>query len=634
MFKYYRILRSRLSTAYHKQSLVEILTNASPDLNLNERVLWLKRFFEWLGTPSQSIRLKLVCRTLSENPYFAKNVSAILKNTLLEVDPIDFFCDAGMISSQGFLKELFLRLALRYLPAHKDFKNLSLLTEEVFEGESDAEWIESLDPKQLQELWNLLQLDSAVISKVSLRTISSLEHACKILAARLASLSSTAEFRNRVPLEDRFLLLDLAEHRSEAILQRSSRVMDNVYQSLEGSGVSIELVFLLERMKGLLARLHLLSSAMAESADLKKSIFTACQILRNQEEKNSILGFLASNLNLISKKIVERAGVTGEHYIARTKSESRELFWSSAGGGLLTVFTTLLKSGISKAGLPLFFEGFMAWINYTLSFMLIQLSHFTLATKTPAMTAPVLAAKLKEAGNTEKQKEFIIEVRNIVRSGVLAVLGNVIFVMIGAVSLDFVWFKITGSHLLSNETGIKYLESHHLFTSLTLWYAVYTGGALWLGSSLGGWFENWFTYRGIPQALEESYFLKVVLGQNRSHRFAKWFSNSIMGIATNVALGFILAFSSIFGKFFGIPIDVRHVTLSAGTISFSIVSLEDFAANGTLIGFSVISILFIGALNFGVSFIISLFVAAQARDIRLSQYPKLFRHWFSMRDRA
>jgi site-specific recombinase len=262
------------------------------------------------------------------------------------------------------------------------------------------------------------------------------------LAARLASLSAVPEFRVRVKPHERFLLIDVTEYQSEAILNRSARVMDNVYQSLEGTGVSIELVFLLERMKGFLARLQLISNSLNNQSTAKDYLLFVCEIIKDQSQKNSILGFLSSNLNLLSKKITDRAGQTGEHYIARSAKEMRILFWSSAGGGVLTTFTSLIKSGLSNAGLPLFVEGFMTWINYSLSFMLIQVSHFTLATKTPAMTAPVLAEKLKEVRSTEKQLEFVREVKVLVRSGFFAILGNVIFVILSAVIVDLIFFQI------------------------------------------------------------------------------------------------------------------------------------------------------------------------------------------------
>ena len=53
------------------------------------------------------------------------------------------------------------------------------------------------------------------------------------------------------------------------------------------------------------------------------------------------------------------------------------------------------------------------------------------------------------------------------------------------------------------------------------------------------------------------------------------------GWGTNVALGFLLGFAPAVGRFFGIPFDVRHVTLSTGTLALSAARL---GATGTSAG--------------------------------------------------
>jgi len=635
MRNYYRRFREFASAARHTRSLYGILKVAGSQTTLNEKSLWLKALVRWLRMPvtpqgrvdehrSQNIRLKLLVKTVEEKPEFREPMKVLITSLVKQIDPLDFFCDVGLVDSHSFFRELLYRVFLRYLPVHKRYSRLSVLAEEVFFDAGDAVWIEALDFQLLRDLALMLNFDPGFISEIRSKYLLSLDLAEKILAARLASLSSVPEFRNRVRPSEKFLLIEIPENRSAEVFARAERITNAVFNSLENSGVSIELVFLLERMRGLLSRLNLISAAIKDSS-IKTHIHMFCSILQNQEEKNSVKGFLSSNLELISKKIVERAGVTGEHYIARTSKEYRWLFNSAGGGGIIMVGTTIIKSAITKLGLPLFAEGFLAWINYALSFMIIQATHCTLATKTPAMTASVLAAKLRGLHPFEAHSEFIEEVRHVFRSGLIAIAGNVIFVIMGAFVADFILFKYSGVHFLSNESAIKYLESHHLLASLTIWYAVYTGGALWFGSALGGWFENWYAYRGLPFAVEESRFLQSVFGRSGAKSISTWLSHSIMGIATNVALGFLLAFSTIFGKFFGIPLDVRHVTLSSGIIGLSLASIEQPGSHIGLILFSVSSIVFIGLLNFGVSFVISLFVAAQARNVRLKQYPRLLK---------
>lgn len=646
LFKYYRFLRKRIFAINYKFSLIEILDAADSQITLNEKVLWIKKLVDWIRSPiidqentseplkhvnygDQSIRLKLLIKTLHDKKDFRRPVTLLLTSVLSEIEPLDYFCDAGMITSHAFFREFLYRSVLRYLPSYRNFTSLSIFMEEVLDESIDAEWMETIDLQLLKELAEILEIEPTFLEEIASKYYFSIRQASKILAVRLGSLASLIEFRSRVAPQDRFLLIDTTENLSSEFLERSRRLTENVHQTLESSGVSIELVFLIERIKSILARLQILTDVMQNTKNGEQYQHMLCAILRAQQEKNSVSGFLSTNLKLISQKIVERAGITGEHYIARKAKEFRELFFSSAGGGLLTVVTTLLKFAISKLNLPLFFEGILSWFNYTLSFMAIQMAHFTLATKAPAMTASVLASKLREVHDAEAQMEFAREVRHIFLSGLVAVMGNVIFVVLGAITIDFLLFSYSGNHFLSNESAIHYLGDHHLLMSLTLWYAAYTGAVLWLGSAVGGWFENWYTYRGIPRSIEESFLLQTLCGKIGAQKISYWLSQSIMGIATNFSLGFLLAFSGIFSKFFGLPLDVRHVTLASGTIGFSILALENVSTNVTLVLFAASSILFIGLLNFGVSFSISLFIAAQARGIRLSQYPRLFRYLFS-----
>lgn len=646
LFKYYRLLRQRYLAIHHKRPLIDILEKAEFQVSLNEKVLWIKQLVDWLRSPiieqqednsdsyhreDQSIRLKLLIKTLEGKIELRKFTKQLLTSVLAEIDPLDYFCDAGMITSHAFFREFLYRAVLRYLPIYQDYTSLSIFMKEVFDESVDVDWMESIDLQLLQELITLLDFEPAFIDEIKLKYSSAIHQAIKILSIRLGSLTSLIEFRNRVPPQDRFLLIDTAEYLSSELLERGHKVTEDVYQSLQSSGVSIELVFQIERIKSLLIRLQNLMDVVQKPQSSEPYRSLVCAILRAQQEKNSISGFLSANLKLISQKIVERAGVTGEHYIARNAKESRELFSSAAGGGLLTVITTLLKTIITNLGLPLFFEGFLAWLNYALSFMVLQFAHFTLATKTPAMTASVLASKLKGTQDVEAQIEFAREVRHIFLSGLLAVMGNVIFVILGAAAVDFLLFTYTGNHFLSQASAVHYLEDHHLLLSLTLWYAAYTGGVLWLGSAMGGWFENWYAYRGLQRAMEESYFFQALFGKTSAQKIAHWFSQNIMGIATNFSLGFLLAFSGVVGKFFGLPLAVRHVTLSSGAIGFSLVALENIQEHSNLVFFASVSILFIGFLNFSVSFIISLFVAAQARGVRLGQYPRLFRYLFSFK---
>lgn len=631
--KYYNAVR-RLFASDERQSLFQILKSANPQESVQEQVLWLKKVVKWAAGPTASeegvtaapsVRLKLLTKTLNEQTEFKNKFSAVLSNVVKNSDPVDFFCEFGMVDSHAFLREMFVRLSHRYLPVYRDYSKLSTVAEEIFEDPESVQWLENCDVNALVDLARILKLSDLSEGAIKKSYSEALSYARKIIVARLQSLASNPQFRNRVPAHERFVLLDLTDQPTPEMIERSRKVILDVYQALQGSGVSIDLVFLLERMKSLLSRLQLIQWIESDQQDLIKIKSIIVSILNDYQEKNSVVGLFSANLSLISKKIVERAGITGEHYIARNKKESRELFWSAAGGGLLTVITTLLKAGIAALKAPLFIEGMLAWVNYSVSFILMQFMHWTLATKTPAMTASVMAAKLRKTRDGKMLDEFVEETVHLTRSAFLAICGNVLFVLGGAILADVAWYQTTGQHFLSNERALYYLKAHNPLTSLTIWYAIYTGAILWLGSAVGGWFENWYVFRGLPQAVAESRRIRKGFGKVGAERISQWLSASVMGLAINVALGFFLAFSTIFGKFFGIPLDVRHVTLSSGTLGLSLASLQNIGSHVSLVSLALSSIVLIGGLNVAVSFAISIVVAAQARGVKLSEYPFLFR---------
>ncbi len=86
-------------------------------------------------------------------------------------------------------------------------------------------------------------------------------------------------------------------------------------------------------------------------------------------------------------------GATGEHYITRNRAEWWDMLRRACGGGLVIAGTTLMKFAIGALGLSAFWGGFWAGMNYAVSFVMVQLLHWTVATKQPAMTAPAMAAR-------------------------------------------------------------------------------------------------------------------------------------------------------------------------------------------------------------------------------------------------
>src|SRR5207237_496808 len=120
-----------------------------------------------------------------------------------------------------------------------------------------------------------------------------------------------------------------------------------------------------------------------------------------------------------------------------------------------------------------------------------------------------------------------------------------------------------------DETAHHVVESMHLLTSPTIFFAAYTGVLLWASSIVAGWLENWAVYHRLPDALAHHRQLGFVFGRERMQRFSKAFAGALSGIGGNVALGVFLGMTVPIAGFFGLPLDVRHVTLSTGSLALA-----------------------------------------------------------------
>jgi site-specific recombinase len=335
------------------------------------------------------------------------------------------------------------------------------------------------------------------------------------------------------------------------------------------------------------------------------------QLIAAANQDRSLVHLVRVNLQLLQRKIVERAGRTGEHYIAWTRSEYRHIWLAAAGGGLLSVLTAANKMAIYELQVPLFVGGLLSGLNYAVSFLLLQAFGLILATKQPAMTAATLGAIMREHPGADRLDTIVTYAAQIVRSQVAAAMSNVLLVSLGAYAFSFVW-RLAFEHPFVDPTQAKHVfETLSPVNSLTVWYAALTGAILWLASLVGGWLDNWAVYHRLPQAISEHALGKRV-GRQRMARLAGAVSRNIAGWGTNISLGLMLGLTPAVGAFLGLPLDVRHVTLNSGIVSLATAGLGPgwFAGGWFLLALTGVGAMFV--LNLGVSFTLALYTAARA----------------------
>jgi len=312
--------------------------------------------------------------------------------------------------------------------------------------------------------------------------------------------------------------------------------------------------------------------------------------------------------------VIERAGRTGEHYVTSSKREYWTMYLSAAGGGFLTCGTAVAKFLIKWMHFPLFIDGVFSSVDYAASFVIMQLLGFTLATKQPSMTAAALAGTIRDRSSPNRLDELVRLIARIARSQFAAAMGNVSAVIVTSLLFDVIWVQLRGEPFLDAGTAKKTIDSFNPIGSGTIFFAACTGVFLWMSSLFAGWFENWVVYRRLPEAIEHHRWGKR-LGKKRMERWARFLEHQSAGFGGSVALGVILGMVPIFGKFTGLPLDVRHITLSTGGLTLSMHSVGISGVGWSAFILAVLGIAIIGLLNFGVSFALALVVALRARDV-------------------
>jgi site-specific recombinase len=397
-------------------------------------------------------------------------------------------------------------------------------------------------------------------------------------------------------------------------LDACRQAASSVYTHLDSHGISVDLVFRLRQLRERVLRIRsLLDCLLGEPTHIHTAQVVAHLASVGQYQR-SLRALFSNSTTLLAAKVAERSSEVGEHYITRTRSEYRAMLGNAAGGGALTALTTFLKFAVMAVGLSAFWYGFWSGMVYAASFVVIQLLHFTLATKQPAMTAPAMAAKLKDFSDASALKDFVDEVTHLVRSQVAAVLGNVAVVFPTVVVLS------VALQLGFGQPMITVKEAEYVFHSLTLLgpsllFAAFTGVLLFASSILAGWVENWFVLHRLDSAIRYNPRITRMLGVARADHWAHFMRHNISGFAANISLGFMLGLlPAVFG-FVGLGLEVRHVTLSAGQLGAACASMGWEVLRNPALWWALASLPFIGALNVGVSFYLAFRVALQAHSV-------------------
>jgi site-specific recombinase len=637
--------------------LAELLEALDPQADLAHRHLWLISVLAWVrggcnSVPSSLARITLLLDALDQRPETRANLQAWWQVLLNTVDATALLADYGFSSRSAFASELAERLRLKWLPATPETADASALFSLVLSDAFDAQWLLALDEATLTRLTQLLQTPCledaqghcAWVPAERQSTVTQWQatvlEALTFCTSQIRATGFSPELRQRMSaparetapfhalasdleaLQDAFLAspqeataarqaaLALYLERLDACRQAAA----SVYTHLDNYGISVNLVFQLRQLRTRVLRIRALLECLLADQPQHHTAQLLADLVTVGQQRRSVRALIAANSSMLAAKVAERSSETGEHYITRNRAEYGQMLRDAAGGGMVMSLTTLFKFAVLSMGLSAFWGGFYAGLNYALSFVLIQLLHWTVATKQPAMTAPAMAAKLKELGAPGAVESFVDEVTHLVRSQVAAIVGNLALVAPAVLLISSALWLAFGTPMIDAK------EAGHVLRSLdlrgpSLLFAAFTGVLLFASSIIAGWVENWFVLHRLDSAIRYNPRISAALGVARADRWANFMRRNISGLAANVSLGLMLGLIPAFALFFGVGLEVRHVTLSTGQLAAAAASLGPALLMQGAFWWCVASIALTGLLNVGVSFYFAFLLALRAHSV-------------------
>jgi site-specific recombinase len=634
-----------------RRELHQLLDDLKDCHDFEKRIDWVIYFCAWLRLPHNlevdtqiegpripAVRFKYVLHLLEKSPDLKVRFFYVITQTLVDMSDIDFFSEVGLSNQVGFIQELSERITVKALPSTPLKHDLSTLIYKLFPDQGDLVWIDRFDDDVLARLIDECLANTEIpLTKI----VDDLVDALIFLGSQVQSLTLSSQFRERLqhrrlselPFYNFSLLLheyaqarrsqDWAHLQNLKVLivrdlELCHEAMHELHSHLDEYGVSLSMVFQMQRLQRQLGRISIIVETLSQPklspAILKEFLL---QLVHDVQAKKGLRIFLKNTLHLLTLKVVERNSEIGEHYISHGRRELISMFKKACGGGLITAFTLFIKFGIMALGLPAFQTGFLAGLNYAVSFLGIQLSGFTLATKQPASTAPAIATKLRDfaANRLEPVTDEIIA---LLRSQLIGVVGNLIVVAPVALIIYYFYQGVFGHPAISPEKAEHILESTYL-TGPSCVYATFTGFLLFASSLCAGWFDNWVTFRKIKERIRYNEKIRNVFGRRNARFAGQFIQTNAAPLAANISLGFMLGMGPEILHFLGLPLDVRHVTLSTGSLAAALPVL----GYGTLLTWpfwnAFLGILLIGTLNLAVSFGLAFSLALNAQKVRKQQ---------------
>lgn len=607
-----------------------------------DRHLWLNDVVHWVRgarhSPQEAAaRLALLVETLLARPENEQAWHTWWQGFMAQADATPLLADLGFASRAAFISDLGHRLRMKFLPATPDTRDLGALFQFLKPEPFDVQWLQALDEQTIEGLTRLILPHAPSQAPANLQL--SLMDALTYCVGQINATGHSAEIRTRMasrventrPFHELPMALEafrqalqqsgphsaacqLATQQLKAQLDDCRHAAYTVYSHLQEHGISVGIVFRLRQLRHLVIRCKHLLEALLTHAPVSGMLALLAHLAQVSHDSRSIGSLWVANSQMLAEKVAQRSAESGEHYITRDGTEYRRMLGKALGGGAVIGLTTWVKFGILGMALSPFWAGLAAGTNYAVSFVVVMLLHWTVATKQPAVTAPAMAAKLKHIDDDAGVQNFVDEVAHLFRSQIAAILGNLLAVV--PVVLLICWTLVQlGLMPMTNETEANYVLSSVSLLGPTALFAAFTGILLFASSIIAGWVENAFVLHQLDSALRYHPKLRRWIGVRGADRVGLYLQRNISGLAANISLGLMLGLVPVIAMFFGLGLDVRHVTLAAGQIAAAVFTLGFSVLSTSAFAWALAGLIVIGPLNLGVSFYLAFRVALASQNV-------------------
>lgn len=622
--------------------------------NREEGVNFLVSFFKTIRPArneeyeTANNKLQLAMAALEQHKVLKQKLQRAILLLLINTNLNKALTESGVPLAGGFWQELFDRLKHKMLPAIQDPTDFLYVIDRVFYKSDDFKWVEAITQENWISFFTIIQMPIGVRDK---RLQQHVMAAMRILSFQVAQTGLEKEVAAYIPatetgeespfVKQSFLIHDLQEKLTQDsdnttithccalikdVIQQCAKNIDHIRREQSTKGASLRQTYTLLILSTRLQRILILNDVLDrdDHFDVGRFVDLFKVLVRNENRKNSIREFVSQGIGYLAYQIAEHKGDKGGKYITSTAKEYRKMIISAMWGGFIICFIAVFKNLLGKLALAPFWQGFMYSVNYSAGFIAIEETGSTLATKQPAFTASAVAASLdtKKQSNQPDLNNLAITVAKVSRSQIASFFGNLIIVFPGTFLLAWLYHLLFKTKIADGDAAYQLLKDQHPWESLSLLYACNTGFFLFVSGIIAGYVQNKIRYGRIGERLVMHPILRLSMAENRRKKLAAYIEKHSGALVGSIALGFFLGMAGIFGKVFGIPFDIRHITISAGNSAIGVygVGFENIAWQYLLVVF--LGVLAIGFVNFLSSFAFAFYVAVKSRGIHLKDYPQ------------